>query len=141
MTRTADGLVRPASIPQTNRESSAIEDQLPNGRLSGNLSFATRFLAHKALIPRTPFESFVGTTHPQFTDNTGAGRFRLVPYSYFFSNSIQFRITVIGSDAASGRTELMRNFWPSGIAAQRWPSAKPVPEMGTVNKATGAPVR
>jgi len=84
------------------------------------LSFATRFLAHKALIPRTPYlESFVVTTHPQFTDNTGAGRFRLVLYSYFFSNSIQFRITEIGSDAASGRTELMRNFWPSGMVAQR----------------------
>ena len=104
--------------------------------------FATHFLAHKVFIPRTPYlESFVVTAHPQFTDNTGAGRFGLVLYSYFFSNSIQFRITVIGSDAASGRTEVMRNFWPSGIAAQRWASAKPLPMMGTVNKATGAPVR
>ena len=38
---------------------------------------------------------------------------------HFFSNSFQFVITVIGSDAASVSTELMMNFWPFGIAAQR----------------------
>jgi len=38
---------------------------------------------------------------------------------HFFSNSVQFCTTVIGSDASSESTELMRNFWPSGITAQR----------------------
>jgi hypothetical protein len=39
---------------------------------------------------------------------------------YRFSNSVQFMITLMGSDAVSVTTELMRNFWPSGIASQRW---------------------
>ena len=49
--------------------------------------------------------------------DTGVGRTRSC--GHFFSNSFQFVITVIGSDAASVSTELMMNFWPFGIAAQR----------------------
>ena len=38
--------------------------------------------------------------------------------TYFLTSPVQFKTTVIGSDATSFITVTIRNFWPSAVASQ-----------------------
>ena len=66
-------------------------------------------------VDALPYERFM----PTLDFSVRLAEIRTRSCGHFFSNSFQFVITVIGSDAASVSTELMMNFWPFGIAAQR----------------------
>jgi hypothetical protein len=73
-----------------------------------------------ASSPREERKASLGQPESRMKWNTSGWPTQEMPIrTHFFSNSFQFAITVMGSDVASLSTELMMNFWPSGIAAHR----------------------